>query len=128
MRGVERLDADRIARQKQPVGAGNRQRKHPVEQFHAARPVALIQSQNHFGIRARVHRPIGQVALPQCPVIVDLSVERNRVLLAENWLASAGDIDDSQPRVLQRAAFGAVQARSVRATMPQLVQHLLHFR
>ena len=67
MRGVERFDADRIARQKQPVVAGNGQCKHPVEQFDAARPVALIEMQNHFGIRAGVQtadRADGAAAAP----------------------------------------------------------------
>src|ERR1041385_6608530 len=99
---VQRLDPHAIARKKQPAPARipDGERKHAAEFRYAFVAEFLVCVDDGFGPRP-CREPVStrDQVLSQVSVIVDLTVEddRDRLILVENRLRSAAEIDDAEP-------------------------------
>ncbi len=115
---IERLDAERVARQRQVVGAAlvDGDRVHAAERLDIALAVAQPQMQRRLAVAAG-----GEPHLGQCPaqlqVVVDLAVGDQRRRAREQRLVAAIQVDDGEAGVHQRHPADHGVASTVRPAM-----------
>ena len=115
---VERLDAERIARQPGPaIAADQTEGIHAAQTLEGVRAFASVEMQQRLEVRAG-----GQLALQveiagQFQVIVDLAIADHRPASRVQRLPAALQVDDREPRVGQRGAGDLLQPHPVRSAM-----------
>ena len=126
---IERLDAERVARQHQAARAGivQRDRIHAAQMLGEVEPVAAIEMQRQLAIRlGRKRNRAGAAAqrLAQLDVIVDLGIgdQRRAAGLVERLVAGR-EIDDREPGLHHADIARAVVAVAVGAAMAQCRFH-----
>jgi hypothetical protein len=93
----------------------------PVQLVHAVGAVGRVQRQDDLAVRARGEGEAG-VGDAQGAVVVDLAVDGqgHRLVLGEEGLLAADGIDDGEALMSQHRTARLMQARPVRAAVPQL--------
>ncbi len=127
---VQRLDADAVARQVHRVFAGvvDGDGEHAVEAPQEGDALALVQAQEHLGVRGRAQRDALRAQLGgQFHVVEDLAVlhQRDAAVVGHQGLVAARQVDDGKPPVAQRhAAPGRLpHAFVIGATVPERTCH-----
>ena len=104
---VERLDAERVARQDQAAGARiiQGERVHAAQLAHAVDASPFIKVQDRFTVRRRRERRVGERVPAQLDVIVDLAIDHERAAAGSDQGLMAGlEIDDGQAPVYESHA------------------------
>ncbi len=124
---IERLDAERIARQDEPPRRRivQRQRIHAAQPAGEIEPVAAIEMQRQLAIRLGRERRVRQ-RRPQLDVIVDLGIgdERRTAGLVERLVAGR-EIDDGEPRLHHADIARAIMPGAVGPAMKERRLHRL---
>ena len=127
---IERLDAERIARQHQPPRRRivQRDRIHAAQMAREIEPVPAIEMQRQLAIRRGRENGVGQ-RRAQLEVIVDLAIgdERRAARLVERLIAGR-EIDDREPRLHHADIARAVMPVAVGPAMEQRRLHRLQAR
>ena len=115
LRVVERLDAQAIAGQQQPLvpHVPDREREHAAQMVDAPRAVVLVEVDDRFGVAVGAERVAGaHELLVQLLVVVNLAVEHDadRAVLVEDRLLAAFEVDDAEPAHAERDAVVDVDA------------------
>ena len=122
---IKRLDAERIAGQHQPPGAGIVQGDgvHAAQMTGEVEPEAAIEMQRQFAIGAGGEDRGGKFPL-ELDVVVDLAVrDQRRAPRLVKRLVAGGEIDDGEPRLHHAHVARAVMAVAVGPAMAQRAFH-----
>ncbi len=127
-RVVERLDADSIARQEQPLPrrVPYRKREHAAKALDARIAPFLVSVDDDLGVGMRPEAMPAALELgPQRREVVDLAVEddQHRAVLVGERLLTSGDIDDAQAAVGEPDAFTDEEAVGVGSAMRHGIGH-----
>src|SRR5437899_586728 len=127
---MKRLFAQTVARNQQlaPTLVPKREREHAAQFLYALSAQLFVQMNNYFCVGVGIEAMAAGFELgTQLRKVVDLAVEYDpdRAIFIEDWLVSAGNVDDaetphSQPRILLRK-----QAFIVRPAMHDCLAHAM---
>src|SRR5580698_6150568 len=125
---VKRLDAQPVARAKQPPLASvpQRKREHAAESFYTRRAILLESVENRFRVGPAVITMSGLLQLrPQIGVIEDLSVVCQKQLAGflRHRLLASRQIHDAQAAMPQEGVCVGVESVRVRSAMADLAGH-----
>ncbi len=124
---VQRLDAERVARQHEPAVGRivQRDRVHAAQALGEVEPVGAEQMQRRLAVRLRGERDLGH-RRAQLDVVVDLAVGDQRGAAGlEQRLVAGHQIDDRQPGLHQPDARLGVMAAPVGPAMAQPVGQIV---
>ena len=106
-----------------------RERKHAGEMPREVEAVLLVGVDDCLGVGAAAeHMALGLQPRAQLQMVVDLPVEGDpdgAVLVAERLSAGLAEVDDAEPAMTERDAFGHVAAVVIRTTVYQPCLHPL---
>jgi hypothetical protein len=128
---IERLDAESIARNEQPLLTDIPDGKSE----HAAQPCGhrfaplLVPVDDNFGIRSRPERVTTSDELgAQLGKVIDFAVEdyADRLVFVEHWLSAAGDVNDCEPPMPQAAMCSVPETLPVGTPVRDSVRHCAH--
>ena len=126
---VERLDPEAVAREHEPapLRVPHRDREHAPQPLGEARPVLLVEVDEHLGVGVRRAEAVaGRLELrPQLGVVVDLAVldDDDPPVLVGDRLVAALEVDDRQP---PRRQPGLAEHDLARAVRPAVAQRFAH--
>ena len=136
--GVERLDAEPVARAEQHplLGVPDQEGEHAAQLAHDLLAEVVVAGDDGLAVAVGVedHAELAREPLAQLDVVVDLAVEDQVVAAVEpgEWLVRVVDVDDRQPAeadhgvvvgpgaALVRAAVAHVRQRSVDGGLDRL--------
>ena len=127
---VERLDAERVARQHQPSGRRvvDRDGVHAAKPIGEAGAVAVVEVQRRLAVRLGPKRRVAE-RRPEFDVVVDLAIRgEDDAIRAGQRLGAAVQIDDREARVDQPDAGRHVPPRSVGSTVGKRRLHRVQRR
>jgi hypothetical protein len=127
---VQRLHADAVAGEIQGVVVRivDGDREHSVQARQAGDALALVQAQDHLGVRVRLQlRALRAQLGGEFHVVEDLAVlhHRDPAIVRNEGLVAAGNVDDGQAPVADGHAAGGLRPDTgvVGTAMAQLVAH-----
>ena len=126
---VERLDPEAVAREHEPapLRVPHRDREHAPQPLGEARPVLLVEVDEHLGVGVRrAEAMAGRLELrPQLGVVVDLAVldDDDPPVLVGDRLVAALEVDDREP---PRGQPGLAEHHLARAVGPAVHERVAH--
>ena len=121
---VERLDAERVARQPgAPVRADQAEGVHAAQAVEGGGPFLGVEVQQGLEVRAGGELVLQVELLGQFDIVVDLAVADNGRARAMQGLPAACEVDDRQARMGERAARRLLHEDAVRSAVLQGFDH-----